>query len=427
MTAPTEKTYRIVKLQASNVKKLKAVEILPDGNMVTIGGKNGNGKSSVLDAIMYALAGNGVVCEAPIRHGQTKAEVVVDLDDLIITKTFTVSKAPQLRVQNKDGSPVSSPQTILDQLCNKISFDPLQWIEMEPKKQLEILKTLAGVGDTIDKLEVERKNVYDRRTQINRKLDENKALLATRPTHEGAPEEEVSVAGLMVRLKEANVKNTFNANIRNGAQSIRNTIELQSNEIDRARQAVEKAQQVYNAAVQELEKMKVSLGESEKAIAALEDFDTTTIEAEITAADDTNAKVRENKSRGDLVKAIQTHQAESTSLTNRITAIEEQKEKLLRDAKFPLPGLGFNESGILLNGVPFNQASQAEMIRASVAIGLALNPKLRVILIRNGSLLDDDSMKLLAKTAEDLDAQVWIELVSDNASVVLEDGSIKES
>ena len=102
---------------------------------------------------------------------------------------------------------------------------------------------------------------------------------------------------------------------------------------------------------------------------------------------------------------------------------------MISKAAYPVAGLGFDQlGGVTFNGLPFSQASTAEQLRVSVAIGLALNPQLRVLLIRDGSLLDDDSMKMVAKMAAKADAQVWIERVEidGQVSVVIEDGAIKD-
>jgi hypothetical protein len=94
----------------------------------------------------------------------------------------------------------------------------------------------------------------------------------------------------------------------------------------------------------------------------------------------------------------------------------------------PIEGLALNEEGVTFNDLPFSQCSSAEQLRISVAMGLALNPKLKVLLIRDGSLLDEESMKALAEQAAAADAQVWLERVGDKdkCAVIIEDGAVKE-
>src|SRR5262245_55130191 len=123
MTEP----LRIVKLEAANVKRLTAVAIEPDGNLVVIGGKNGAGKSSVLDSIAFALGGKDLLCEEPLRNGTEKGHVSVDLGDLHVRRTFTPDGGSTLVVANADGARYPSPQKVLDALVGKLCFDPLDF------------------------------------------------------------------------------------------------------------------------------------------------------------------------------------------------------------------------------------------------------------------------------------------------------------
>ena len=113
--------------------------------------------------------------------------------------------------------------------------------------------------------------------------------------------------------------------------------------------------------------------------------------------------------------------------TKTISEIDERKRAELAAAEFPVAGLGFDDDGVLLNDLPFSQASSAEKLRVSVAMGLAMNPRLRVLLIRDGSLLDEESLGIIQEMAEKSDAQIWIERVGEGAEcqVIIEDGSIK--
>ena len=128
---------KIIALEAENVKHLRVVNINPDGSLVVIGGDNAQGKTCVLDAIEYALNGASSIPVKPIRHGQTKARVVLDLGDIVVTRTFT-AKGTNLIVKNKDGAIFPSPQAMLDKLVGELSFDPLEFSKMDAKKQSEV-------------------------------------------------------------------------------------------------------------------------------------------------------------------------------------------------------------------------------------------------------------------------------------------------
>ena len=141
-----------------------------------------------------------------------------------------------------------------------------------------------------------------------------------------------------------------------------------------------------------------------------------------------SAIIKENERHEEVKAAVTERRRKSADLTEEIDTLENRKRKMLASAKFPIPELGLSDSGVTLNGLPFEQASSAEQLRASVAMGLAMNPKLKIMLIKDGSLLDENSLRMVAEMAEKADAQIWMERVGEGkeTSVVIEDGAVKE-
>lgn len=155
----------IVQLTSENVKRIRAVTITPDGNIVIVGGDNGMGKTSILDSIAMALGGGKLIPAQPLRKGQKHGRVEVDLGDLIVERRFT-SKGSSLTVLPKDGGePFKSPQGVLDKLVGKLSFDPLEFVTMKPDAQLKTLKDLAGLD--LSDLDEKRQQLYETRTVVN--------------------------------------------------------------------------------------------------------------------------------------------------------------------------------------------------------------------------------------------------------------------
>lgn len=152
------------------------------------------------------------------------------------------------------------------------------------------------------------------------------------------------------------------------------------------------------------------------------------VRTQLAAAEETNRKIRENRQRKQLERELREKERQVESLTSAIEAIDAQKAEQLAAAQFPVPGLGFDETGPTLNGIPLEQASQAERLRVSVAIGAALNPRVKVMLVRDGSLLDEESMRLLAELAEETGSQLWVERVGDGdaSAIVIEDGMVRD-
>jgi len=153
------------------------------------------------------------------------------------------------------------------------------------------------------------------------------------------------------------------------------------------------------------------------------------IRGRITSAESTNRKVRENRAYTEQSAEARGSREQGSALTEQIEALDAQKAERVEAADFPVDDLSFGDGEVIFAGIPFDQASSAEQLRVSIAMGLAMNPKLKVLLIRDGSLLDEESMELVSKMAEQADAQVWLERVGqdESTSVVIEDGSVRAS
>jgi len=392
---------RIVSLRAENVKRLRAVEIEPDGSLVVIGGRNEQGKSSVLDSIQMALGGEKAIPPRPIREGESKAVIVAKLDDLTVKRTFT-PKGSYLSVENADGSKPKSPQAILDALVGRLSFDPLEFSRMDRAKQAEVLRKLVGLD--FSQIDAKREAAYTERTLANRELKAAEARLKAAPSYEGVGAE-VSVSELLAEVGKVQANNQRASELNRRAAE--------------AAAALRKAEEVLAAA-------KSAAEASARAARDAKVIDDAPLKAQIAAAEDTNSKARANAARAKLAAEVKALGQKAEKLDKAVAACDSEKAAQIAAAKMPLPGLAVTGEGVTLKGLPWEQASSAEQLKASVAIGLALNPKLKVLLIRDGSLLDDGSMKALAEIAEKAKAQVWVERVGDKdaSAVIIEDGAV---
>lgn len=393
----------IVKLTASNVKRLRAVTIAPDGNLVVLSGRNGQGKTTVLDCIEYAIGGKDVICAEPVRRGEDSAEIVCDLGDLVVRRRFVAGGGTSVEVTDKNGLRFPSPQKVLDELYGRLSFDPLAFARQVPKQQMETLRGLLG----LDFSESDRRQdaLFDERTLVNRELKAAEARLKALPELPNTPATLVSAADLVAEIQRAQARNA---------------------EVAKKRDRLTAIETRAKALQAELE----ALGEEWKRISAedLATIDTAPLTQRLGEVEQINNRVRQNAQRAEVAREVEAKSARSDELTKQIDAVKASKAERIAAAKMPVPGLGFGESGVTLNGLPLQQASAAEQLRVSVAIGIAMNPRLRVLLIRDASLLDHDSMRLVAEMARDAGAQLWLEVVHDAGipSVVIEDGMVKE-
>jgi len=413
-------SQRIISLQAENVKRIKAVNIRPDGSLVVIGGKNAQGKSSTLDAVEYALHGKSSHPGEPIRRGEKKAVVIVETDKYKVTRRFT-PKGTSLVVEDRTtkGVRFSSPQKLLDELVGDFCFDPLAFASMEPKAQADLLKRLVGLD--FSKLDAERKAAFEERTGVNREVRNLESKLEGLDLDKGAPEEEVDVGELGAEMQRKIQVNAANASERKAIEEAQAGIETAKQKVLEMERDLEEARAEVKAKENDLEARKIICD-------GLVDLDIEEVRSRIDEADGTNARVRSNREYRKLTGEIDAARTRAATLSTKIEAVDQTKEKDLASAKFPLKGLGFDGDIVMLNGLPFDQASSAERLKVSVAMGIRLNPDFKVMLIRDGSLLDEDHLTMVASMAEEAGAQVWLERVSegDEVQVVIEDGMVKE-
>ncbi len=405
---------KIVKLTAENVKRLRAVEIEPDGNLVVISGRNAQGKSSVLDSIWMALAGSSGSKETtrPVRDGESHAEVTLDLGEFTVTRRWSGERTT-LSVMSKDGMKPSSPQKFLDERLGALSFDPLAFAQSDTKTQLATLLGLVHLPFDPDELAQRRRNIYEQRTEIGRALKETEGQLASLgDVPQGTPDEEVPLATILAQKDEYEHKNRELSEINQNLVEAQNQVRLAQENLARAQVAAYEADENLEDAQARARSAQV-----------LPEIDFGKLMGQLEA---TNAHVRLRREREKVGTRVGQLKIEQRNLTGELERIDRDKADALAKAKMPIDGLGFDDDGVTYNDVPLKQSSGAEQLRVSVAMAMALNPEIRVIRVSDGSLLDSDNMALISQMAQDSDFQIWVERVDESGSVgfVIEDGEI---
>lgn len=383
-------------------------------------GQNGAGKSSVLDAIAMALGGRDQIPAEPIRRGADRAEVLVDLGEIIVRRTFTAAGGGQLVVQNRAGARFQSPQSMLDALVGRLTFDPLAFSREKASRQAEILRELVGLD--LAPLDVRRAELYAERTAVNKRATSLRARFEAMPRHELAPADPVDVGELADQLKAAQAANQENTRQRQALAAARDTLTSRQTRVANLRAELAKAEEAARSSAEAVQNLEAS-------VAGLQDVDTAALLERIRGAEAINRQVRENHERRAVAAEHAVADRQSGELTVQIEAVDQQKAEAIASARMPVQGLGFDAAGVVtLNGLPLDQASAAERLRVSVAIGLAMNPRLRVLLIRDASLLDRASMRLVADMARQAGAQLWVERVEvdEQTTVLIEDGQVVE-
>jgi hypothetical protein len=441
---------KIIKLVAERVKRLSAVEITPEGHIVEIAGKNAQGKTSVLDSIWYALAGTAALPSQPIKRGSKDAriELTIGGDDetYIIERTFT-EKGSYLTVKMANGFKAPSPQKMLDGLLGALTFDPLDFMRRDAKVQAEILRSLVKLDVDIDLVDGLIKSAFDERTLINRDAKAKRAQADAITVAEGLPADPLNEAGLLDQIEAAANENADIERRRANreaatlkiAQDRSTALERRSLAEKSVADAKRRADEILKEAKEQSDRYLASADELESGAAQKEQqikdagdlptpVDVSELKATLTAAQATNRQIAERTRKATIAAEAAKLEGKAKDLTAAIEQHQKRKVDALAKANMPVEGLSLENGAVTFGGIPLDQASDAEQLMISTAIAAALNPKLRVIRIRDGSLLDEDSFKRLGDFAKERDLQIWMEVVgagSGPEAIVIEDGHVR--
>ncbi len=408
--------------------RVNAVAIKPDERgFVILGGENNQGKTSILDAIWVTLGGAKAIKQTPVKRGQERALLVIELSNgLTITRTIEQDRTTKLTVEAKDGSVYKSPQAMLDALIGSISFDPMAFVNMEGKRRLKVVQELVGLN--FDEHDARYQKLYDERTGAGRILDRLKGIAEAFTLIPNVPTDEVSTQPLLDEIQSAQslqvekvTKIGQASNQDNTAKGLKAQAHDLELEIEQKKRRLKLLQDNAKAAEAEA----AALTKQANAITVP---DVTPVRAKLAEVQALNEQVRHNQKRAGAVKEADDQHAIYAGLTEQIEALDREKKRLIAGAKFPVPGMGFGTNDITFNDLPMDQASGAEKIRMSMAVGIALSKDIKVIPLRDAALLSKTNLQVVLDMCAEHGIQPWIERVDEGAevTVVIEDGGIKE-
>lgn len=457
---------KIVNLKIENVKRIEALDITPQ-DAVVIGGDNGQGKTSLIDSIAYAICGKRIVPADPIRQGEKSGSVEVDLGDYTIKRTFTRSRSGgQIVITNKDGFKAPSPQALLDKLKADITFDPGQFMSLGKAEKIAMLQRLTGVD--LSDIEARERAEKEKRRDIGRSLSEMSTELKSMSTDfdiDAVPDEPVSVATIVSeidqrekanrdleaeqRRKVADADNTAQAS-RLALQTAESDLKTESVEIESLKSEIEKKKAELDAMETDLTERQSRLDSLEKqcsecrasverdehfAVVVRKDaenveyHDVLALKQQILDAESINEAVRKKEAITKLKNKIEATKIEAEKIKDGLKGFDKERQSIFEKAKMPIDGLSFDSSELYFNGVPSEQWSTSEAAIISVKMGMALNPELKILLIRSGSEFDMNNLDTVIKECNLNGYQVWIERVSkgDECSVIIHEGKIAEN
>ena len=401
---------KINRLEIENVKRVKAVRLSPSAKGLTIiGGKNGQGKTSVLDAIAWALGGKKFEPTQAHREGSmTDPKLHVELSNGLIVERG--GKNGTLKVLDPNGA--KGGQKLLDAFIDELALDLPKFMEASDTEKGKILLQIIGVGDKLAEMDREEATLYNRRTEIGRIAEQKKKFAAEMTYYPDVPKEPVSASELIRQQQEILKKNAENQRLRENAESLQAELT-----------AAEKTLRDAQSRVEDLTK-KVKI--ARKCAKDLHDESTEELEQNIADVDALNVKIRANLDREKAELDAETYSKQYDSLTQEIEDVRDSRKALLDSAELPLPELSVKEGKLLYKGQQWDGMSGAERLRVATAIVRKLKPECGFVLMDKLEQMDRDTLAEFGAWLEAEGLQVIATRVStgDECSIIIEDGYV---
>lgn len=403
-------SMKINKLEIENVKRVKAVKIEPTANGLTIiGGKNNQGKTSVLDAIAWALGGDRYRPSQAQREGSVippNLHIVMN-NGLIVERR---GKNSDLKVTDPNGK--KAGQQLLNEFVEQLALDLPKFMEATSREKAQTLLQIIGVGPRLADLERQEKELYNERTYIGRTADQKEKYAKEQPYYPEVPSVPVSASELIRQQQE---------------------ILAQNGENQRKRERRHQLEQEYQSVTEQIQTLLAKQGQLEADLKiaretseGLMDRSTAELEENISNIEEINRKVRANLDKDKAEEDAKGYREQYKRLTAQIEEIRSQKTDLLKEADLPLPGLGVEDGELVYHGQKWDNMSGSEQLKVSTAIVRRLNPECGFVLLDKLEQMDLDTLHEFGQWLEQEGLQAIATRVSTGGecSLIIEDGYV---
>lgn len=407
MTEPV----KINELLIENVKRVKAVQFEPSADGLTIiGGRNGQGKTSVLDAIAWALGGNNYKPSVPERDGAlVPPNLHIELSNGLIVERK--GKNSTLKVTDPNGN--KSGQQLLNEFVSTLALDLPKFINGSDKDKADSLLKILGIGDVLAQLDTKENQLYAQRTEVGRIADRKKKAADEMPMYPNVPKEPVSATELIKQQQEILARNGENERKRQDAARYEQMLAEAQIAFDEAKAALQKAEQDCLTA--------------RKSAEDLHDESTAELEKNLAEIEALNIKIRANSTKEAAEIEANNLQQEYDGLTEQIESVREERSKLLDSAELPLPGLSVKDGKLIYNNMPWDGMSGSDQLKVATAIVRKLNPQCGFVLMDKLEQMDLETLQEFGAWLKQEGLQVIATRVStgDECSIIIEDGMVK--
>lgn len=413
-------SIKINSLELENVKKIKAVRLTPTQNGLTvIGGRNGQGKTSVLDAIAWALGGDRFRPSAAKREDS----VLPPRLHLVLSNGVVVDrkgKNSALTVIDPTGK--RSGQQLLNDLISVLALDLPRFLHATDREKADTLLQIIGMKEQVDQLEQEETSLYNRRHSIGQIADQKKKYAKELPYYTDAPDEPVSPSELIAQQQAILAQNGENQRKRLHAAALKGQVEQLQAKVDALTKQLADANAALFAATRDYET-------AQKSAQELVDQSTAELEENLRQIEEINAMVRTNQDKHRAEQEAKEYEDEYIQLTQQLTDTRRKKSDLLAHATLPLPGLGVEQGALTYQGQKWDCLSGSDQLKVATAIVRRLNPECGFVLLDKLEQMDLDTLTRFGAWLEQEGLQVIATRVStgDECTVILEDGEIKDA
>lgn len=410
-----QETIKINSLELENVKRVKAVKLEPTVNGLTVvGGKNNQGKTSVLDAIAWALGGAKYKPSQAQREGSlVEPQLHIELSNGMVVERL--GKNGTLKVTDPSGQ--KGNQSLLDGFISQFALDLPKFMEADKNTKAKILLQIIGVGDKLSTFDKQESELYNRRTEIGRIADQKKKYADEMVQWDGVPEDIVSAAELIQQQQEILARNGRNQELRSQVKNLETQKAL-------LEQRIEEAQKTLNAMHEQFAELMEKLSIANTNAKDLRDESTAELEESIANIDSTNAKVRDNLNKQRAQEEADEYKRQYGDLTTQIEEVRKARMELLNGVEMPLDDLSVQDGELIYKGQKWDNMSGSDQLKVATAIVRKTNPKCGFVLLDKLEQMDIDTMNEFGKWLQDNDLQAIATRVStgDECSIFIEDG-----
>jgi len=408
---------KINKLEIENIKRIKAVKIEPTLNGLTIvGGKNNQGKTSVLDSIAWALGGSKYRPSQAQRDGSVlppNLHIVMN-NGLVVDRK---GKNSDLKVIDPDGQ--KAGQQLLNEFVEQLAIDLPKFMQQTSKEKANTLLQIIGVGEKLYELEKQEQEIYNKRLTIGQIADQKKKFAKEQPYHPDAPKEPVSAMELIKQQQEILAKNGENQRKRENLNRLRNDHKYLSNQIKELKEKLKALD------IQEKE-LFADIEIAQKSALDLKDESTDELEKNIMNIEAINRKVRTNLDKDKAEEDAKDYGVQYGNYTIELDKVRQDKIDLLKGAPLPLPGLSVADGELVYNEKKWDNMSGSDQLKVATAIVRKLNPKCGFVLLDKLEQMDLETLKEFGIWLEQEGLQAIATRVStgDECSIIIEDGYV---